>query len=977
MDAQEIGERLLADRESHQEDHALARPDEPPLEELPFDDLDQVLAMLHVAGEVDRAHSPQELDPSRDLRVGGEDEGRHDRAIARQPAGGEAALGEGDDAAAVELARRVHGGGGDDVGDLDRAAGRSMLFGRLQGLQGTWRGRRESAGRERRIARYFAALKGLELVDLGLDDDLRHRTHRFGGEAPGRRLARQHQRVGAVEDGVRHVRGLGARRTWLDHHRLEHLGRDDDRFPQPASGRDDALLQHRNLVQRHFDAEVAARHHDGVGRRDDLVDVLDRRCALELGDDRNRRAVGRHDRPDRRDVSRPADVARGDVVGALFDGEGDVRGVLLRDREGELRIGQVDSLAGRDRAAVDDPGRDRSAAFGDDLELHQAVVDEDALADPQVVQEVGVVDRQVDARRWLAQGQALPGAEQPGPAGDLAEPVAWAHEIEQDRNLETARPRHLAHQPDRPAVGLLGAVGEVETQDVGARGEQPAEHALVGGRRSERGYDLGASFHERPRQHRSQRRIARSGIFHGMFEGLQDKFQEVFRRLKGEGRITEEHLAAALKQIRLALLEADVHFRVVKEFLARVEEKALGGKVLESLSPAQQVIKIVHDELTATLGGEDARELKMDGAPAVLLMCGLQGSGKTTTCGKLARRLAARGRYPLLVAADLQRAAAVEQLVQVGARVDIPVLRPEPGESVVALAQRSLREARERGRDVVILDTAGRLHVDQELMAEIAKIAATVSPDEVLYVADSMTGQDAVRSAQEFARVLPLTGVLLTKLDGDARGGAALSVRAVAQVPIRFVGVGEKPEDLELFSPARMASRILGMGDVMALIEKAQETVDAKEAQRLAERLSRNEFTLEDLRDQLRQVKKLGSLKSVLGMLPKMGGLKGLGDVSEADEKRLSHTEAIINAMTLEERRTPGLLNASRKKRVARGSGTSVQEINQLIKQYLQMKRMMKGVKSGWMKKAFGGGLPAGLGGPGGPGATLGGRRNR
>ncbi len=458
-----------------------------------------------------------------------------------------------------------------------------------------------------------------------------------------------------------------------------------------------------------------------------------------------------------------------------------------------------------------------------------------------------------------------------------------------------------------------------------------------------------------------------------MFEGLQDKFQDVFQRLKGEGRITGEHLAAAMKQMRLALLEADVHFRVVKEFLARVEEKALGEKVLASLQPAQQVIKIVRDELAATLGGEDAHELRVDGTPAVLLMCGLQGSGKTTTCGKLGKRLAARGRYPLLVAADLQRAAAVEQLVQVGARVDLPVLRPEAGESVVALAKRSLRVARESGRDVVILDTAGRLHVDEELMAEIAEIAKAVSPDEVIYVADAMTGQDAVRSAQEFARVLPLTGVLLTKLDGDARGGAALSLRAVAQVPIRYVGVGEKPEDLELFSPNRMASRILGMGDVLALIERAQETVDAKEAQRLAERLSRNEFTLEDLRDQLRQVKKLGSLKSLLGMLPKMGALKGMADVGEADERRLARTEAIINSMTLGERRAPGLLNASRKKRVARGSGTSVQEVNQLIKQYLQMKRMMKGVKSGWMKRAFGGG--GGLGGPGGPGGSFGGSR--
>ncbi len=439
-----------------------------------------------------------------------------------------------------------------------------------------------------------------------------------------------------------------------------------------------------------------------------------------------------------------------------------------------------------------------------------------------------------------------------------------------------------------------------------------------------------------------------------MFEGLQEKFQEVFRRLRGEGRITQEHLAAALKELRLALLEADVHFRVVKDLLRRVEEKALGEKVLESLSPAQQVIAIVRDELTATLGGEDAEELRVDGSPAVLLICGLQGSGKTTTVGKLGKRLASRGRYPLLVAADLQRAAAVEQLVQVGARVDLPVLTPQPGEGVVELGRRAIREARERGRDVVLLDTAGRLHVDQALMAEVAALAEAVAPRETLYVADAMTGQDAVRSAQEFARVLALTGVLLTKLDGDSRGGAALSIREVAQVPIRYVGVGEKPEDLELFSPARMASRILGMGDVLALIEKAQETVDAKEAKRLAERLSRNEFTLEDLRDQLRQVRKLGPLKNVLEALPKMGPLKGLDQVGEADERRLTRTEAIINSMTFAERRTPNLLNASRKRRIARGSGTSVQEINQLIKQYLQMKKMLKSVKGGWLRRAFG-----------------------
>jgi signal recognition particle subunit SRP54 len=439
-----------------------------------------------------------------------------------------------------------------------------------------------------------------------------------------------------------------------------------------------------------------------------------------------------------------------------------------------------------------------------------------------------------------------------------------------------------------------------------------------------------------------------------MFEGLQERFGDVFRRLRGEARVTQEDLASALREIRVALLEADVHFRVVKEFLGRVEAMAVGAGVLDSLSGPQQVVGIVRDELTATLGGEDAQELRVDGTPAVILLCGLQGSGKTTTAGKLAKRLAGRGRYPLLVACDLQRAAAVEQLVQVGRRVEIPVLTPEPGEKVVALGRRALAAARERGRDVVILDTAGRLHVDEALMAEIKELADAVAPHEILYAADAMTGQDAVRSASEFARVLPLTGVLLTKMDGDSRGGAALSVREVAKVPIRYVGVGEKPEDLELFSPARMASRILGMGDVLALVEKAQEAVDAKEAERLAQRLTKDDFTLEDLRDQLRQVRKLGPLKNVLEMLPKAGALKGLNQVGEADEKRLVRTEAIINSMTPRERRNPQLLNASRKRRIASGSGTSVQEINQLLKQYLQMRKMMKQVKGSWLKRAFG-----------------------
>ncbi|MFN7941234.1 MAG: signal recognition particle protein [Thermoanaerobaculia bacterium] len=449
-----------------------------------------------------------------------------------------------------------------------------------------------------------------------------------------------------------------------------------------------------------------------------------------------------------------------------------------------------------------------------------------------------------------------------------------------------------------------------------------------------------------------------------MFEGLQEKFQDVFRRLKGEARIGEADLQAALKQLRLALLEADVHFRVVKQFLERVEQQARGQKVLESLSPAQQVIKIVQEELTATLGGEDAKELRLDGAPAVVLLAGLQGSGKTTTAGKLARRLAARRRYPLLVAADLQRAAAVDQLVQVGARVEVPVLTPQPGEKVVDLGRRALRAARDRGHDVVIVDTAGRLHVDEALMAEIRALADAIEPDEILFVADAMTGQDAVKSAQEFARVLPLTGALLTKLDGDTRGGAALSIRAVAGVPIRFAGMGEKPDDLELFSPARMASRILGMGDVLALIERAQQTVDAKEAERLAERLTKSEFSLEDLRDQLRQLRKMGPLTQLMDMLPRMGGRQKV-EVGQADEARLKRVEAIINSMTLKERRNPGLLNGSRKRRVAKGSGTSVQEINQLLKQYLQMKKMMKGVKGGFLQRAMGRMGPGPGGGPG------------
>ena len=437
-----------------------------------------------------------------------------------------------------------------------------------------------------------------------------------------------------------------------------------------------------------------------------------------------------------------------------------------------------------------------------------------------------------------------------------------------------------------------------------------------------------------------------------MFDGLQSKLQEVFRNLRGEGRVSEEALRAALRQIRLALLEGDVHFRVVKSFLERVEQRALGADVLESLSPDQQVIKIVRDELV-TLLGEEAAELRLDGRPAVLLLCGLQGSGKTTTAGKLAKRLQGRGRHPLLVAGDLQRAAAVEQLVQVGAGVATPVVTPQDGESVLALAARALVVARERGHDVLIMDTAGRLHVDAELMAELKAVHARLQPQETLFVADAMTGQDAVKSAGEFAAALPLTGVILTKLDGDSRGGAALSIRTVAKVPIRFAGVGEKAEDLELFSPQRLASRILGMGDVLSLIEKAEQGIDKDEAQRLAERIARREFTLDDVRDQIRQMKKMGPISSMLDMLPKVGPLRGM-QTMPVDESRVTRVEAILSSMTPKERQHPDLLNASRKKRIARGSGTSVQEINQLLKQYLGMRKMIKGMKGSWMKRAIG-----------------------
>lgn len=432
-----------------------------------------------------------------------------------------------------------------------------------------------------------------------------------------------------------------------------------------------------------------------------------------------------------------------------------------------------------------------------------------------------------------------------------------------------------------------------------------------------------------------------------MFEGLQDKLQGVFRSLRSEGRISEDHVRRAVRQIRLALLEADVHVGVVRSFVGRVQELALGEEVLSSLTPDQQMIRIVRDELIAVLG-EPGAELQLEGRPAVVLLCGLQGSGKTTTAGKLAVRLRGQGRNPVLAAGDLQRAAAVEQLKQVGAAAGATVIEPSIGEDLPAFSDRALEAAREGGFDTLIFDTAGRLHVDAESMAELTALAERVDPCETLFVCDAMTGQDAVRSAAAFAEGAPLSGAVMTKLDGDARGGAALSLRGVTQVPLRFVGVGEKLEDLEPFAPDRSASRILGMGDVLSLIEKAERVVDRQETERLAERIARQEFTLEDLRDQLRQLRRMGPLSQLLELLP--GQFRGANLAGAMDESRLVAITALIDSMTPRERRKPAILNASRRRRIASGSGRTVQELNQLLRQYRQMRKLMKRTRGKWMQ---------------------------
>jgi signal recognition particle subunit SRP54 len=430
-----------------------------------------------------------------------------------------------------------------------------------------------------------------------------------------------------------------------------------------------------------------------------------------------------------------------------------------------------------------------------------------------------------------------------------------------------------------------------------------------------------------------------------MFDALSTRLQDVFKSLRGEARLSEAHVDAALREIRLALLEADVNFRVVKAFVDRVRTRALGQEVLRSLTPTQHVVRIVRDEMVALFG--DARGGLVDTSRAlrVLLLLGLQGSGKTTTAAKLGVWLSRQGRHPLLVSTDVRRPAAIEQLNVLGAKASLRVFDPAGERDAVRRAQDAVREARNVGYDVVVVDTAGRLHIDAELMGELQAMRAAVDPTDLLYVADAMTGQDAIKSAGEFNRQLGITGVVLSKLDGDARGGAALSVVAVVGVPIAFVGNGERVEDLEAFHAERIVSRVLGMGDVLSLIEKAEQVVDREQAARLEARIRHDDFSLEDFRDQLRAIRRMGSVEEILGMLPGMGRLKGLSEAAP-DETQLVRTEAIINSMTPHERRNYRLVNGSRRRRIAHGSGTTVEEVNRLLKQFGQMRKMLKAVGS-------------------------------
>ena len=430
-----------------------------------------------------------------------------------------------------------------------------------------------------------------------------------------------------------------------------------------------------------------------------------------------------------------------------------------------------------------------------------------------------------------------------------------------------------------------------------------------------------------------------------MFESLSTRIQAAFSSLRGEVRLTDDHIESVLREIRLALLEADVNFQVVKAFIDRVRDKATDQAVLKSLTPVQHVVKIVRDELLSLFGETEGGLKKNAPTPRVVLLLGLQGSGKTTTSGKLGRWLKRQGKHPVMVSTDVRRPAAIQQLTVVGEKADVRVFTPDTMDPV-ARATSALAEAKAKGFDTVIVDTAGRLHIDDELMDELQAIKDAVQPSDLLYVADAMTGQDAIKSAGEFNRRVGVTGVVLTKLDGDARGGAALSVVSVVGVPVAFIGSGEQIEDLELFHPDRIVSRMLGMGDVLSLIEKAEQALDEGEAEKLEEKLRKNQFTLDDFKSQLKTIRRMGPLESVLGMIPGMGSMKELA-ANKPDEKQLGRVEAIISSMTAEERRNDQIINGSRRKRIATGSGTSVEDVNRLLKQFAEMRKVLKMIGSG------------------------------
>ena len=446
-----------------------------------------------------------------------------------------------------------------------------------------------------------------------------------------------------------------------------------------------------------------------------------------------------------------------------------------------------------------------------------------------------------------------------------------------------------------------------------------------------------------------------------IFEGLADKLQGALGKLKSKGKLTEKDVKDAMREVKLALLEADVNFKVVKDFVKKIQERAVGQEVMESLTPAQHIIKIVNEELTSLMGDVQSKIMISPKPPTVIMMVGLQGAGKTTTSGKLGGYFKKQGKKPLLVACDIYRPAAIKQLQVVGEKLEIPVFSMGDKESPVNIAKAGYNHAIKNNHDLVIIDTAGRLHIDETLMEELQNIKSEVKPHEILLVVDSMTGQDAVNVAQNFNDALGVDGVVLTKLDGDTRGGAALSIRAVTQKPIKFIGMGEKLDDLEPFHPDRMASRILGMGDILSLIEKAQENIDLEKAKELESKIKKQELDFEDFLEQMEQIQKMGPLNKVIEMIPGMGQVKDqLGDI-DMNNKEIVRTKAIVQSMTIEERRNPSILNASRKKRIARGSGTSVQDVNRLIKQFDEMKKMMKmftGTQKSMKKRGGFAGLP-------------------